>query len=62
MKSKKKDKTSPTPRRKATARGRGTIEDCARLGSTPQVKIINGHRFRWVGIGWIDEGKVSKSK
>ena len=52
----------PTQKRKPTVRGRGTLEDCAKSATQPKTKIFNGHKFRWVGIGWVDEGPVKKSR
>lgn len=49
-------------KRKATVRGRGTIEDCVKSKSQPETKVVGGHLFRWVGIGWVDEGPAFTEK
>lgn len=42
-------------------------DEIARMSFTnsrrlPQVIVIDGHRKRWVGIGWVDEGAPDGSE
>jgi hypothetical protein len=55
----------PSKKSKPKARTRKTIKfsELKRLSfcnskKLPQVVNIEGHRMRWVGIGWVDEGEL----